>query len=75
MKADGTGWSQLAGTLKELRLAHSSWLSPDGIVLLGGYYSGDTTELVTRTCTTGTDINCRITSLDKFPLQDDVRLL
>ena len=48
---NGNGWQPYSTELQHPRLAHSSWDSPEGIVLLGGYYSGDTTELVTRTNT------------------------
>lgn len=44
----GAGWKKYSSTLSESRTGHSAWKSPDGIVLLGGYHSGDTTELVTR---------------------------
>ena len=70
LTSNGSGWSPLNGDLKELRLAHSSWKTPNGTVLLGGYYSGKTAELVTRTCTGG---SCSISSSFKFNLQDDVR--
>jgi len=43
----GEGWKPYSTVLTKPRLAHSNWASPEGIVLLGGYYSGDTTELVT----------------------------
>ena len=43
----GEGWQPYSSVLQQPRLAHSAWNSPEGIVLLGGYYSGDTTELVT----------------------------
>ena len=43
----GDGWQPYSTALQTPRLAHSTWDSPEGIVLLGGYYSGDTTELVT----------------------------
>ena len=35
-----------SSALTESRMAHSAWDSPSGVVLLGGYYSGDSTELV-----------------------------
>merc|ERR550539_550666 len=39
----GEGWRPYK-TFNKPRMAHSSWLSPQGIVLLGGYYSGKSTE-------------------------------
>ena len=47
----------------EPRMAHSAWQSPDGVVLMGGYYSGDSTELVENTGSTS-----------QFTLNDPVRL-
>ena len=47
----------------EPRMAHSAWQSPDGVVLMGGYYSGDSTELVNNT-----------DSISQFTLNDPVRL-
>ena len=70
LRSDGSGWSELGGNLNELRLAHSSWETSSGTVLLGGYYSGNTAELVSKTCTGG---SCSISSSFKFNLQDDVR--
>ena len=59
---NGNGWQPYSTELQHPRLAHSSWDSPEGIVLLGGYDSGNTTELVTRTNTS-----------DKFTLKDPIR--
>ena len=58
----GKGWQPYSSTLQQPRLAHSAWNSPEGIVLLGGYDSGNTTELITRTNTS-----------DKFTLKDPIR--
>ena len=58
----GKGWQPYSSTLQQPRLAHSAWNSPEGIVLLGGYDSSNTTELVTRTNTS-----------DKFTLKDPIR--
>ena len=44
-------------------MAHSQWDSPSGILLLGGYDSGDSTELVTSGGTSS-----------QFSLNDKVRL-
>ena len=43
---NGDGWQPYSVKLNQSRLAHSSWDSPWGIILLGGYYSGTTTEMV-----------------------------
>ena len=59
---DGSGWVPYS-SLTTRRLAHSSWASPQGIVLMGGYYSGDTTELVTSNG-----------SVSQFTLNNNVRL-
>ena len=44
-------------------MAHSAWQSPNGVVLMGGYYSGDSTELVNNTDT-----------ISQFTLNEPVRL-
>ena len=44
-------------------MAHSAWQSPDGVVLMGGYYSGDSSELINNTHTSS-----------QFTLNDPVRL-
>lgn len=41
----GQGWQEYK-TLNKPRQAHSSWKSPDGIVLMGGFFSGKSTEIV-----------------------------
>ena len=47
-----TGWAELAPrteeqvTLREKRYSHSSWKSPEGLLLLGGTASPTTTEFV-----------------------------
>ena len=46
LQQNGDGWKDFSSTLKDSRLAHSQWNSPDGVVLLGGYFSGSSTELV-----------------------------
>ena len=60
----GDGWQPYSTALQTPRLAHSTWDSPQGIVLLGGYYEGNTTELVTGTNTS-----------NFFTLKDSVRLV
>ena len=40
-------WNQ-SNTLKHSRYLHTSWTSPMGIVLMGGWDSGTTTELLTE---------------------------
>ena len=62
LTGSGDGWQPYSSTLQTYRLAHSTWDSPQGIVLLGGYYGGSSTELVTRTNTS-----------NFFTLQDNVR--
>ena len=42
----GEGWKDYSTSLNQSRLAHSQWDSPSGIILLGGYDSGHSTELV-----------------------------
>ena len=56
------GWQELEMTLEKPRLAHSSWLSPQGIVLLGGYSSGQSTETLSSSG-----------SKSSFDLQDNTR--
>ena len=46
LQQNGDGWKDFSSTLKKSRLAHSQWNSPHGVVLLGGYFSGSSTELV-----------------------------
>ena len=46
LQQNGAGWTPFSTSLTESRLAHSQWDSPDGVVLLGGYFSGSSTELV-----------------------------
>ena len=54
----GDGWKTYSPGLDKLRMAHSAWSSPEGIVLLGGYFSPTTTQLVTSTNTsTGFALN------------------
>ena len=42
----GDGWKDYSTSLNQSRLAHSQWDSPSGIILLGGYDSSHSTELV-----------------------------
>ena len=63
LKSNGAGWQSYSPGLVEPRMAHSAWQSPDGVVLMGGYYSGDSTELVTSTGSTS-----------QFTMNDTVRL-
>ena len=47
IKFEDGSWTTLTDNLVEKREDHSSWVSPDGdILLIGGYYSGTTTEIV-----------------------------
>ena len=50
LKSDGTGWHPYISNLAEFRMAHSSWNSPDGIVLLGGYFNGRKVDILKKTC-------------------------
>ena len=45
LSAEAGGWV-LSHNLLQTRYHHSSWQSPAGLVLIGGYYSGRTTELL-----------------------------
>ena len=45
----GAGWQGFSKELKEQRISSVSWDSPSGIILMGGFHSGDTTEVVTST--------------------------
>ena len=63
LQPNGAGWTPYSTQLTESRLAHSAWESPSGVVLLGGYYSGDTTELVMS-----------YDSISQFIMNDTVRL-
>ena len=53
LKSDGTGWGSYISPLTESRMAHSSWNSPDGIVLLGGYFRGTKVEILKNGCPGG----------------------
>ena len=47
IKFEDGSWTTLTDNLVEERRDHSSWVSPDGdILLIGGYYSDTTTEIV-----------------------------
>merc|ERR1719342_1205532 len=47
IKFEDGSWTTLTDNLVEERLYHSSWVSPDGdILLIGGQYSRTTTEIV-----------------------------
>ena len=59
----GDGWQPYSTVLTVSRQAHSAWDSPSGVVLLGGYDSPDSTELVNTTASTS-----------QFTLNDPVRL-
>ena len=48
LKSDGTGWHPYISLLSESRMAHSSWDSPQGIVLLGGYNTGKKVEILKK---------------------------
>ena len=63
LQPNGAGWLPFSTPLTESRLAHSQWDSPDGVVLLGGYYSGSSTELVSSTG-----------SISQFSLKYNIRL-
>ena len=63
LKSNGDGWKEYSPGLVESRMAHSAWQSPDGVVLMGGYYSADSSELVSSTASTS-----------QFTLKDTVRL-
>ena len=63
LKSNGAGWTPYSTGLVESRMAHSAWQSPNGVVLMGGYYSADSTELVNNTG-----------SSSQFTLHDSVRL-
>ena len=63
LKENGDGWQPYSTTLTQPRMAHSAWDSPSGVLLMGGYYSADSTELVTST-----------TSTSQFTMNDTVRL-
>ena len=38
-------WSSYATTLLEQRVAHTSWVSPAGLVLMGGQGNGTSSEV------------------------------
>ena len=47
IKFEDGSWTTLTDNLVEQRYYHSSWVTPDGdILLIGGYYSRTTTEIV-----------------------------
>ena len=47
IKFEDGSWTTLTDNLVEERGYHSSWVNPDGdILLIGGYYSLTTTEIV-----------------------------
>ena len=47
----GAGWQSYSTGLDPPRMAHSAWSSPIGIILLGGYFSPTTTQLITNIST------------------------
>ena len=63
LKSNGDGRQPHSSALVHSRMAHSAWDSPSGVVLLGGYYSAQSTELVTST-----------NSTSQFTMNDTVRL-
>ena len=64
LQQNGDGWRDFSSTLTESRLAHSAWDYPGGVVLMGGYYSGDSTELVSSSGSVSL----------QFTLNDTIRL-
>ena len=47
IKFEDGSWTTLTDNLVEERYRHSSWVTPDGdILLIGGQYSNTTTEIV-----------------------------
>ena len=62
LSESGGGWKDYSTELLEPRISSVSWDSPSGIILMGGFHSGDTTEVVTSS---GTDYS--------FNLKYDVR--
>ena len=50
----GGGWVQ-SHTQRDKKRYHSSWMSPSGILLMGGDYSRTTTELLSSTDSTTTN--------------------
>ena len=47
IKFEAGSWTTLTDNLVEKRYRHSSWINPDGdILLIGGQYSRTTTEIV-----------------------------
>ena len=62
LKENGDGWTPFSTALTQSRLAHSQWDSPSGIILLGGYDSPDTTELVNNAG-----------SISQFTMSDNIR--
>ena len=47
LSESGQGWEPFSTELHKPRTSSSSWESPEGILLMGGIASGNTTELVT----------------------------
>ena len=47
------GW-QKSHQLQKRRSLHSSWSSPAGLLLIGGYHSGTTTEILSATDSSST---------------------
>ena len=64
LEEDGAGWQPYSSALTQSRMAHSAWDSPSGVLLMGGYYSADSTELVTSTSSTS-----------QFTMNDTIRLI
>ena len=60
IKFEDGSWTTLTDNLVESRWEHSSWVNPDGdILLIGGSYSRTTTEIVYQngTSTRSFDLN------------------
>ena len=56
--ATGT-WARTNHTLQERRYAHVSWSVEEGTLLMGGYYSGTTSEIVKHDGTTETSFDLK----------------
>ena len=71
LQQNGEGWQRYGTTLTESRVAHSAWDSPQGVVLLGGYSSSHTTELVTRLDGTKSmfSLNGKVRSVESYNLR------
>ena len=70
LEENGAGWQPYSSALTQSRMAHSAWDSPSGVLLMGGYYSADSTELVTSTSSTS-----QFTMNDTIRLTSDLNIL